>query len=864
MKNLFQKIPGVFLVFIALTFQSIHTQAQSSKPTFKVIAFFTGRNDISHISFVKEAHVWFKEQANKLNFQYDSTSNWDNMNAAFLKAYKVVIFLDTRPEKANQRNAFEHYMKNGGAFMGFHFAGFALNNSDFPQNWDWYHKEFLGVDEYKSNTWRPVPAILQIAETTHPTLKGLPKTFKSAPSEWYRWTGDLYTNKDIEILLSIHPSSFPLGTGPKPYEIWHEGNYPIAWTNKNYKMVYMNMGHNNMDYHATDTTLSSTFSSEEQNKFILNSLEWLGNDTSLIKVPVKEPRAQLQDVIIHINQVAFDESAPKQAVVETADTLTLPAKFRITNIAGNKTFFEGVVSNDMPAKEWFEGRHFYRADFSSFKEPGTFLLRIKYKKKELSSSPFEVGYQILEKQSIPAVFEFFKHQRANSPEELNADKHLLLYGSNKRVDVHGGWCDASGDVSKYFSHLAYTNFMSPQQTPNVVWSMVNSIETAGSVIKDIKDNSAFTAEALYGADYLVRSLSPEGYFYMTIFSYFKKDPEERRIVGLLADSKTTSDYQCAYREGAGMAIAALARIAQWKQNGEFTSEQYISAAKRAFKHVEINNLKYDDDGKENIIDDYCALMAATELWIATGEDVYKTAARKRAKHLAGRMSTTGYFISNDADRPFWHAADAGLPVIALARYLDKENDVKLRSAALNTIKQFIDYQLRVTGDVSNPFGYARQSFKFRGNIKEGFFIPHENESGWWWQGENARLASLATVAIVGGRLVYPGDGAFGIKPELATFAVNQINWILGGNPYDICFMYQHGQNNTPYMASLFGHGSGAGGIGNGITGKDGSPDGTGIDFKMEANGNEWRWTEQWIPHSAWFLQAVSAMAGGKH
>ena len=38
------------------------------------------------------------------------------------------------------------------------------------------------------------------------------------------------------------------------------------------------------------------------------------------------------------------------------------------------------------------------------------------------------------------------------------------------------------------------------------------------------------------------------------------------------------------------------------------------------------------------------------------------------------------------------------------------------------------------------------------------------------------------------------------------------------------------------------------------------PDGSGIDFKFHDNGNEWRWTEQWIPHSAWFLQAVTAMS----
>ena len=49
----------------------------------------------------------------------------------------------------------------------------------------------------------------------------------------------------------------------------------------------------------------------------------------------------------------------------------------------------------------------------------------KYKETELSSGPFEVGDQILAKQSIPAVFEFFKHQRANSPEEYVAKMNAL-------------------------------------------------------------------------------------------------------------------------------------------------------------------------------------------------------------------------------------------------------------------------------------------------------------------------------------------------------------------------------------------------------------------------------------------------------
>jgi ligand-binding sensor domain-containing protein len=150
--------------------------------------------------------------------------------------------------------------------------------------------------------------------------------------------------------------------------------------------------------------------------------------------------------------------------------------------------------------------------------------------------------------------------------------------------------------------------------------------------------------------------------------------------------------------------------------------------------LQANNTKYDDDGRENIIDDYCALMAASELWMATNKPLYRDEARQRAKNLAGRMTPEGYFIANDSNRPFWHASDAGLPVIALARYLDKENDPQLRGTALATIKKALDYNLRVTSEAANPFGYARQTFLFRGQVRDGFFIPHENESGWWWQG----------------------------------------------------------------------------------------------------------------------------------
>jgi hypothetical protein len=263
-----------------LCFLIVSVKAQASKPKFRVIAFYTAREDKAHISFVHEANVWFPKMAAKYNFAYDSTKNWSNMNPEFLSHYEVVIFLDTRIEDPEQRLAFQKYMENGGAWMGFHFSAFALTPSDFPQNWDWFHEKFLGSGQYVSNIWRPSSAILDV-DRNFPATKDMPATFKTSPNEWYRWEHDLRKNPDIKILCSIDSASFPLGTGPKLNEIWHSGYYPVVWTNTKFKMIYFNMGHNDMDYEhkydTTDKTLSHTFDSPMEAKLVVDALLWLGD-----------------------------------------------------------------------------------------------------------------------------------------------------------------------------------------------------------------------------------------------------------------------------------------------------------------------------------------------------------------------------------------------------------------------------------------------------------------------------------------------------------------------------------------------------------------------------------------------------------
>src|SRR6202166_5316684 len=121
-----------------------------------------------------------------------------------------------------------------------------------------------------------------------------------------------------------------------------------------------------------------------------------------------------------------------------------------------------------------------------------------------------------------------------------------------------------------------------------------------------------------------------------------------------------------------MAIAALALASTMPDDGDISRAAYLRSAESGFQFVTAHNRELLNDGKENMLDDYCALMAATELYKATNRQVYQVAAEKRAKKLMGRLTNwknyTDYWRVTDTDRPFFHAADAGLPLVSLLNY----------------------------------------------------------------------------------------------------------------------------------------------------------------------------------------------------
>jgi hypothetical protein len=296
-------------------------------------------------------------------------------------------------------------------------------------------------------------------------------------------------------------------------------------------------------------------------------------------------------------------------------------------------------------------------------------------------------------------------------------------------------------------------------------------------------------------------------------------------------------------------------------DGDFPRATYLRTAEDAFAFLSAHNRELLNDGKENIVDDYCALMAATELYRATHQANYLAASDRRADSLMARLITSGkyrdYWRAGDGTRPFFHPADAGLPVVSLLEYARVASPA-MQKRVRETVERSLRFELAVTGEVNNPFGYARQLVRMGdGLVRSAFFFPNDTEAAPWWQGENARLASLAAAARMAAPL-FANDPAF--QKQLEDYAWNQLHWILGRNPYDSSMLMGSGHNNEPYMFfRSWKYTNAPGAIINGITAAMDNEDGIAFNegFLQTGKDDDWRWTEQWLPHATWYLYAVS-------
>lgn len=224
-------------------------------PRFKALLFYSDTAEPAHVDFANQAIDFFTRLTYGDGWLLDTTTNLDTCSYECLGQYSVIIDINASPMTPEGRATFERYMENGGGWLGFHAAAY----NDRSTGWPWLNT-FLGCGMFYCNNWPPQCVLIDVETADSPVTRNIPSSFVAPESEWYQWNPSPRSNPDVEILASISPKNYPLGIK----DVISHGDFPIAWRNKNYRMVYLNYGHGDREF--TDAT---------QNLLTLNAFRYV-------------------------------------------------------------------------------------------------------------------------------------------------------------------------------------------------------------------------------------------------------------------------------------------------------------------------------------------------------------------------------------------------------------------------------------------------------------------------------------------------------------------------------------------------------------------------------------------------------------
>lgn len=228
-------------------------------PRFRVLIHYNKYVEEAHRQFAEDGVRFFKDMTIGDGLVVDVTDDINDFNDEKLRSYHLVISLNDNPgHSPEQRAAFERYMKNGGAWFGFHSAGYNDRNT----NWPWF-VDFLGGAIFNRNNWPPQSAKLEIDDPRHPVTKGMPRTYISPQNEWYQFRPSPREKENVKVLVTLSKDNYPIGFK----DTVTDGDWPVVWSNTDYNMIYMNMGHG-----------TRIFVDPTQNYLVYNAMRWLMRD----------------------------------------------------------------------------------------------------------------------------------------------------------------------------------------------------------------------------------------------------------------------------------------------------------------------------------------------------------------------------------------------------------------------------------------------------------------------------------------------------------------------------------------------------------------------------------------------------------
>lgn len=550
-------------------------------------------------------------------------------------------------------------------------------------------------------------------------------------------------------------------------------------------------------------------------------------------IDVKGEFIEPRRVEVLVNQVGYDIGSPKTFIVQSnaeANQAVFELMHRNAVVFLGELDHRGRIQGAF-GQDW--DNIYWRGDFSEIDEPGTYHLRVTVGETQAESYEFEIGENLLWQRTVRPAYRYFYYQRCGTAvpgfhKACHLDDSTSPDGT--QFDCWGGWHDA-GDYNKYHN-APYV--LGLEHAYAMARAAFDADDADGNGRADLLD------EIVWGADHARRMIAEDGSTRGGITSGYGYwgSPEmetdnlpgtgDERPLGAARGDNPDHHHAAASRLAVFLAGAATSVAKGEDAPVAVPSAVWIETAQRSLQWAL-------DNGRRGPFQ----LTTALDLYELTGEAQYADLAKALVSELG-----MGPLAGGDI-----HGAAVSMTYIEALRCFDRlfgeDHSAALRDALVARADGFLAL-------ADNPFGVCT----FGPPEKPNFFGTSQDAGG-WHVGTNSYLLGAATAAALAYQ--YTRDEKY------QRFAYDQINWVLGMNPFNTSLMEGSGDAFPPsyhhrYTFSGVKRGAVPGSVINGITWRapgDDRPslDLTGVDIPaFESN-------ECWLPHNVNYLDTLVCLRG---
>jgi endoglucanase len=394
---------------------------------------------------------------------------------------------------------------------------------------------------------------------------------------------------------------------------------------------------------------------------------------------------------------------------------------------------------------YYNNYRYYTANFSDFTptNPNNAFI-VHSAQKDTRSLPFHIQDNPYNETGMRTMLNFLKVQRCGVAVPMYHEICHLSDGQDIGKNLTGGWHDA-GDYNKYSLNTAYTIY-NLIETYNLTH---NAIDDDENDIPDILD------EAKWGLDWLVKMQDDDGGIFNRIFSGFG-------YWGLPENEDTQRETNTEKYSGTAAAFAAVTAFSSLIFRGfnATYADELLSKSELAFNWLFSNPINFQQqEFGEYPGNNHTIGWAGAELYRAT----------KNSDYLSVALSFLNY--TTQPTEYFTNWMDNNL--LGLYSLMNNVDEIT-NTSILNFLIR--NYDKIRTGCAINAFG-----------------IPNPAQTSW---GINSKIMNHFRDAFY----LY----LFTKNITYAQSCLQDFNWIVGDNPWNVCFISGLGIKNVVYPHTRIG------------------------------------------------------------